>query len=132
MRIYEIIQPAGGTFELIDPASIHSWDDADDFFYHVTTRPRAVLRAGLRPNQRPNMDAGFYRSYSVGKVFFCERPAVPYWLEKIGDHLEAQYEHPPKLAVVRFPKTLAPPAEPDELGTRDSREPSYFATTAIR
>lgn len=119
-------------FELVDPADIDSSDDADDFYYHVTTRPRSVLRVGLRPNRKPTMDTGFYRNYAAGKVFFCERPGVPYWLDKIGHHLEAQYERPPKLAVVRFAKSMVAQPETDALGTRDSTEPSYFVTHGIR
>jgi hypothetical protein len=36
------------------------------------------------------MADGFYRNYSAGKLFFCDRPGMPYWLWRIGDHLEAQ------------------------------------------
>ena len=131
MRYRQLVEGRSG-FEIVDPKTIDSIDSPDDYYYHVTTRPAGVLRSGLRPNQRPAMDAGFYRSYSEGKVFFCERPGVPFWLWRIGDHLEAQFDHPPKLGVVRFPKALVPNPTPDELGSRDSHQGSYYATHAIR
>lgn len=119
-------------FEVVDPESIESVDSDDEFYYHVTTRPMQVLRDGLRPNRRPSMNAGFYRDYSAGKVFFCERSGVSFWLWRIGDHLEAQYEHPPKLSVVRFPKSLVADPQEDRPGTQDSHAGSYFVTHAIR
>jgi hypothetical protein len=124
--------PIQSNFEIVDPQTIDSLDDPDDFYYHVTTRPKQVLRRGLRPDRRPSMADGFYRSYSAGKVFFCDRPGVPYWFDRIGDHLESQYDQPPKLSVVRFPKSLVNDAQEDKLGTSDSHAGSYFVTHPIR
>lgn len=119
-------------FERVDAEGIGSDDDPDEFYYHVTTRPSAVLRVGLVPNRRPSMASGFYRSYSAGKVFFCDRGGVRYWLDRIGEHLAAEQERPPRLAVVRFPKARVSSAEHDALGTRDARQPAaYFSTQAI-
>jgi hypothetical protein len=119
-------------FEIVDKDTIDYSDAPDAFYYHVTSRPQTVLRDGLRINRRPNMADGFYANYSVGKIFFCDRAGVPYWLEKIANHLEAKYEHPPKLSVVRFPKTAVSDAEHDQLGSSDSTEPAYFVTHPIR
>lgn len=132
MRYRDLLETMRPTsFEIVDPASIDSIDAPDDYYYHVTSRPKQVLRSGLRPNQRSSMDDGFYRTYSAGKVFFCDRPGVPYWLWRIGDHLEAQYALPPKLSVVRFPKSLVTDAQEDRLGTQDSHAGSYFVTHPI-
>jgi hypothetical protein len=131
MLFREIIAEGRSGFEIVDPLSIDSIDPPDHYYYHVTTRPANVVRSGLRPNQRPTMDAGFYRSYSEGKVFFCERPGVPFWLWRIGDHLEAQFNRPPRLGVVRFPKSMAPNVQTDELGSRDSHEGSYYVNEPI-
>lgn len=131
MRYRDLFETMRPSVEIVDPTSIDSLDEPDDYYYHVTSQPKQVLRSGLRPNQRSSMDDGFYRTYSAGKVFFCDRPGVPYWLWRIGDHLEAQYEHPPKLSVVRFPKSLVTDAQEDQLGTRDSRAGSYFVTHPI-
>ena len=119
-------------FEIVDAHAIDSTDEPDEYYYHITSRPQTVRRDGLRPNQRPNMRSGFYRNYSVGKVFFCDRPGVPYWLERIANHLEDRYDRPPKLAVVRFCKSAVSDVQPDELGSRDSHVPAYFVTHSIR
>ena len=118
-------------FEIVPIESIDSTDNPDDFYYHVTTRPRQILKSGLKPNQKPSMDSGFYRNYSAGKVFFCERPGVPFWLWRIGDILEARFDMPPKLSVVRFPKSMVANAQEDGPGTKDSHVPCYFVTQPI-
>jgi hypothetical protein len=120
--------PRASIFEIVDAHAIDSTDESDDFYYHVTSRPQTVRQHGLRPNMR----SGFYRDYSIGKVFFCDRPGVPYWLERIAHHLQDRYDRPPLLAVVRFPKSAVSDVQPDELGSRDSREPAYFVTHGIR
>lgn len=132
MRYRDLTESQRAMFEIVDPQSIDSIDQPDDYYYHVTTRPSRVMQSGIRPNQAPSMDAGFYRQYSAGKVFFCERPGVPYWLWRIGDHLEQRFERPPRLSVVRFPKSLVSNPQVDRLGTDDSRIPSYFVTHLVR
>jgi hypothetical protein len=124
-------QQRASIFEIVDADTITSDDAPDEYYYHVTSRPQTVRRDGLRPYQRPNMRSGFYRDYSVGKVFFCDRAGVPYWLERIAHHLEDRYDRPPKLGVVRFPKSAVADAQHDELGSRDSHEPAYFVTRLI-
>ena len=108
----------------------------DDYFYHVTLRRnvKQILRFGLAPCKGPTMCDGFYRSYSRGKVFFCDRSGVSYWIGVVERHLQDQTDEYqiPKLAVVRFPKGLAKDYQKDEIGVRDSAHSAYFSAKPIK
>lgn len=116
-----------------DDESIESSDKDDGFYYHVIPKKhvKSVLKHGVHPNPAEQaMDEGWYRQWSRGKAFVSDRAGVPFWKNTIENHLESQGKKA-NLAVVRIPKHRVGPLEPDEAGTRDSRQNSYYATTPI-
>lgn len=122
-----------GGFERVSPDGDFSKDD--NFYYHITTT-RAIAdinRSGLIPRTGGGtMTPGFYAEYSKGKVFFSEASGVSFWRDRIQEHLEHQFDNPPKIAIVRFPKEWVSNVQEDELGFKDSRSGSYFSTEVIR
>lgn len=116
-----------------DDESIESSDNDDGFYYHVIPKKhvKSVLKHGVHPSPSEQaMDEGWYRQYSRGKAFVSDRAGVPFWKNTIENHLDSQGKKA-NLAVVRIPKHHVGPLEPDEAGTRDSRQNSYYATTPI-
>lgn len=96
----------------------HEPEDAESY-YHVTTERAAkrILREGLRSG-KPTMAPGAFRTTSRGKVFVTDRRGVAFWRDRIAEHLEAQYDDPPKLVVVRLPRRAV------EVGEDANREPT--------
>lgn len=104
----------------------------DDYLYHVTINRNlpGIKSKGLIPGARSNFD-GFYKDYSAGKIFLCERGAVQYWIDKLEENQNVQGVRISKPVVVRIPKVNVRGLENDAAGTRDSRHPCYYLTTAI-
>lgn len=125
-----IRQGAGGVEEVNSKFS--NIDGADEYVYHVTTKQNAakILNGGFRHGQPQSMAQGFYADYSKGKVFFADKGGVRYWQEKIQNHLEHQYDNPPKTTVLRIKKSDLPKLQSDEVGKRDSGAGSYYLEPA--
>ena len=127
----------GHAFEAAGKPEDYSHNDQDDdYYYHVAPHQsvQQIKKSGLHPRtSQGSMDHGFYADYSKGKAFYSEKSGVHYWGEKIGNHLESQFDNPPKLKVVRFPKHWVKPEhhQKDELGTRDSGSGSYYSTHPV-
>lgn len=111
-------------------------DEADDFYYHVTTatNARGILSGGLRPGGgRSSMAEGFFRSYSAGKVFVTELGGVRYWMSRIEEHLEHQGRWSPtsRMVILRIRKADAGEVEHDSIGSSDARAAAYKAARDI-
>jgi len=123
-----------GGFEEVRKQDFDRHDQDDEYYYHVTTRPRAIqiMKEGLIPGRARSMAAGgFYAQYASGKTFFSERSGVSYWLWTVERHLEHDYDNPPRLTVIRFPKSMVKDVKVDEVGSDDSMQPSYYTTKPI-
>ena len=111
-----------------DRDAIESWDDPDQFLYHVTSWPRArqIIRQGLLTGQSPTFSN--YGGHSQGRIFFTERGGVPYWTEKVEMHLEYNTDgRPPPAAVLRVRREdVLDLLKPDPIGTKDAGEPAYY------
>lgn len=118
-------------FEIVSDVDYNESDD--QYFYHVTTTTRLsdILSSGLHPNKESTVK-GWYEGYSKGKVFFCERSKVAWWKDRIEEHLFHNFDDPPDVVIIRFLKTLVQSPLSDEVGTEDSRAPSYYSTDPIK
>lgn len=103
----------------------------DPYLYHVTTKKklRTIARQGLIPDM-PSMFSN-YKSYSQGKIFLCPKEAVSFWKARVEDHEQHNNERTSSIVVLRIPKEAVPNLQPDEIGTTDSRQPSFYTTTPI-
>lgn len=115
--------------EITDPSDFGYSNTADDFVYHVTTVPNAakITKSGFRETGKRTVKGGVYENYSKNKVFFTERDGVKWWMDRIEEHLDSEFDNPPAIAVVRIPKSVvSSKLKPDTIGTKDSYHPSYF------
>jgi len=119
-------------FDILSEDDFTYRDENDDFFYHVTPENRldAILEEGIRPNSSPTI-GGWYQGYSKGKAFFIERSSVKWWIDRIEEHLFHEFDDPPGIVVLRFPKSWVGQHEEDLEGTQDSHKPSWFTTETI-
>ena len=101
----------------------------DGFYYHVLpkNRLRIVMREGLIPGKSPVFTN--YTNHSQGRIFLCEKEGVDFWKQRVEEHLFHNGQNQ-KVSVVRIPKTIVS-VLPDEVGTQDSRTPSYYTTQSI-
>lgn len=120
--------PRSGGVKVMDVTDFGRGDADDEYLYHVTPSAGKIVESGRLQQGRQTMGQGFYRSYSQGKVFLTERSAVRFWVDRIEEHLESQYDDPPPLQVVRIPKSkLKGKTKDDEVGTRDATgRKSYY------
>lgn len=121
------------SFEAFPADSFVYNEPNDNFYYHVTTQSKLPLiqTKGLSITTQPTVK-GWYEQYSKGKIFFCEKEAVAFWRDRIEEHLDASFDNPPKVVVVRFPKNMIQNPQIDEVGTQDSHHPSYFTNHPIK
>jgi hypothetical protein len=126
-------------WEVIGEANAFDPGDAaeDEYYYHVTpaSSVNAIKRHGLRPGQRQTMaEGGAYQQYAKGKAFLTDRGGVPYWRDRIQEHL-AYAEREPRLVVMRIPKSAVTGAQVDDWGTKDQpyqAGKSYFVTEPVK
>lgn len=134
-EIVDVFNP--DVYEEMKAARDRWFDQSDDeFYYHVTTAEAAeeIMRNGLRPGHTNG--SGFYADYSRGKVFFCQRDGVSFWMDNIaGREPETDFEEDENIeksvAVVRFPKSAVPNPQIDTAGSHDSRTAGFYTTTPI-
>lgn len=105
-------------------------EEDDEYLYHVTGE-HCLLRIaeeGFRycgPGGAGR--GGGYEDHSRDRIFFTDRSGLGFWIWRIEDHLFHSMDEPPELAVVRLRKCdLEGVIEPDELGIRDARAPSWY------
>jgi len=120
-------------FEILSYDDFSYGDQDDEYYYHVTSEDRVnnILGNGIVPNRTPTVRGGFYEGYSAGKIFFCERSKVKWWADRIEEHLFHAYDDPPGIAIVRFPKEYILDKQIDEVGSEDSRGPSWYTERPI-
>ena len=104
-------------------------DRRDEFYYHVlpAKRLRIVVKKGLIPGSDPVFSN--YTNYTQGKTFLSEKEGISYWKWRIADHLEYN-EQNTRVAVIRIPKNVVS-VQVDQIGTQDSKTPSYFTNQTI-
>lgn len=116
--------------EIVPLSSFKTHDeDPDDYLYHVTSVPNAhgIMTTGFQTNRKPTVTN--YARYSRGKIFFTERDGVPFWIERVEDHLFHEHDNPPDVAILRVPKAeLMDHVTRDEVGSRDARASAYYLT----
>jgi hypothetical protein len=108
-------------------AAIERFDDPDEFLYHVTGtwNVGSILEQGFLPDCRSTFTN--YAGYTKGKLFLTERGGVPYWVEKVRNHLWHNHDNPPGVAVLRVPRAAISTAlheDAAELGTPFARRTS--------
>lgn len=129
------IQAAGPASVWRYGSSMNDEELADPDYYHVTTEAAAkqiLADQALEPGYSQTMaGGGFYAEYSRDKVFVTKRDGVGFWRDRIEEHLEATYDDPPKLVVLRIPHALvAGHIADDTIGQRDHPS-SWIVTKAI-
>ena len=105
--------------------------DTDEFYYHVTLKRNLpkIRRMGLRPDSTPMFSN--YTQHSGGRVFLCEKNGVNFWKMRVEQHVHHNTGKVLQLVVIRFPKQAVPQVFPDDVGTTDSRYPSYYTTQTV-
>lgn len=108
----------------------HFKERRDDYYYHILPKSRLklIMTNGLTPNQQPAFSN--YVHNSKNKIFLCEKEGLNFWKERIEQHLFHNGQNE-KLAVVRIRKDLVSNIFSDEVGSNDSRTPSYYTTDII-
>lgn len=114
-------------------AEFHPTDAPDEYLYHVTSKPRVkkITTEGFQPTARKTIQGGAHQQWSKNRVFLTERAGVPFWVERVEQHLFDASDNPPKVAVVRVRRSLVEGLKPDEWGTADAGSPAYYTTKAI-
>jgi hypothetical protein len=103
----------------------------DDYLYHVTSTEHVatIKKHGLHPGKSPTFTN--YAGHSKGKIFLTDRKGVPYWKDRVQQHLFHNSDNPHDVAVFRVHKSRVKDLQKDELGSEDSRTNSYYTHKPI-
>ena len=100
--------------------------DRDEYYYHVTlnSRLKAIKKHGLQPWSEATFTN--YQHNTKGKIFFCEKDGVGYWMHAVENHEFHNTDNPQGVVVLRIKKEYLHNVQEDKLGTSDSRLPAYY------
>lgn len=101
----------------------------DGFLYHVTSTRNAknILREGIAvKGTRPT----FQNQNSRGRAYLTEAKGVPFWKQRVEEHLTHNSDAPPGVAVLRV-RRAGLNLKPDTAGTTDARAGAFYSETPI-
>jgi hypothetical protein len=105
---------------------------ADGFYYHVTSKQRAlkIMKEGLYPGKPQAMSGGRLAEKSRNRVFLSDRGGINFWAQRIEEHLTAQGCNA-NIYILRIPKDIAGQLSIDQEGTIDAGAKAFESCLAV-